>query len=203
MATLVIGLGNKGGEYRHTRHNAGWMVLDELRRRGRFGRERREGPARVVEGSLEGYDVILARPQTYMNLSGRAANHLTRKFGVPVRDVLVVHDEVDLPLGRLQLRRGGGTAGNRGVRSLVESWQTPDFLRLRVGVGRPPAGADTADHVLDGFEPEERPVIQAAIERAADGIVLLLREGEERAMNAVNRRRAEDQAAADAVGKRE
>lgn len=189
MAQLIIGLGNKGGEYRHTRHNAGWMVLDELRRRGKFGRERREGPAKVVEGSLVGYDVILAKPQTYMNLSGRAATHLTRKFGIPVHDVVVVHDEVDLPLGRLQLRRGGGTAGNRGVRSLAESWQTPDFMRLRVGVGRPPAGADTADHVLDRFEPDERAIIDAEIQRAADGVILLLREGEERAMNAVNRRR--------------
>jgi peptidyl-tRNA hydrolase, PTH1 family len=188
VPTLVIGLGNKGGEYRHTRHNVGWMVLDELLRRGRFGRERKEGPARVAEGTLDGFEVILARPQTYMNLSGRAANHLTTRFGIPVHDVLAVHDEVDLPLGRVQLKRGGRSAGNRGVESLIASWRNPDFLRLRVGVGRPPAGEDTADHVLDGFDREERPVMEAAIKRAADGVMLLLRDGEERAMNEINRR---------------
>jgi PTH1 family peptidyl-tRNA hydrolase len=187
VATLIIGLGNKGGEYKFTRHNAGWMVLDELQRRGRFGKERKEGPARVVEGTLDGFDVILARPQTFMNLSGRAGNHLTGRFGVPVHDVVVVHDEVDLRLGRVQLKRGGSHAGNRGVESLYASWRNNDFLRIRVGVGRPDAGVGTADHVLDGFDPEERPVIEEAIGRAADAVMLLLRDGEERAMNEINR----------------
>ena len=188
MATLVIGLGNKGGEYRHTRHNAGWMVLDELERRGRFGREKRDGPARVVEGQVDGFDVLLARPQTYMNLSGRAANHLTRTRGFPVRDVVVVHDDVDLPLGRVQVKRGGGHAGQRGVESIIASWRSPDFLRVRVGVGRPPGGVETADHVLDGFTPEERAVFEPAVQRAADAVMLLVSAGEERAMNEINRR---------------
>src|ERR1700719_3131769 len=107
MPTLIIGLGNRGGEYAHTRHNVGWMALDELARRGKLGRERREGQARIREGTLEVFDVITARPQTYMNLSGRAGAHLTDRFGIPPQDVIVVHDDADLPLGRIRVRRGG------------------------------------------------------------------------------------------------
>ena len=188
MPALVIGLGNKGGEYRWTRHNVGWRALDELERRGRFGRERREGPARVAEGSVEGYEVVLGRPQTYMNLSGRAGVHLTRKFGARPEDTLVVHDEIDLPLGRLQLKRGGSHGGHNGVLSLINSWQTKDFLRLRLGVGRPPGEVDAADHVLDGFEPAEREAAADLIGRAADAVLLWLKEGEEKAMNTLNRR---------------
>jgi PTH1 family peptidyl-tRNA hydrolase len=140
MATLIIGLGNPGGEYAGTRHNCGWMVLDELERRGRFGRARREGPAKLRSGSVDGFDLVLACPTTYMNLSGRAGVHLVRALGVPVSDVVVVHDDVDVAFGRLRLRRGGSAGGHRGVVSLIESWQTPDFIRVRVGVGRPPAG---------------------------------------------------------------
>lgn len=188
MVRLVIGLGNKGGEYRWTRHNVGWRCLDALQQRGRFSRDRREGPARVVEGQLEGCDVVLARPQTFMNLSGRAGVHLTRKFGVRPEDTLVVHDDVDLPLGRLQLKRDGSHGGHKGVLSLAGSWQTRDFLRLRMGIGRPPADVETADHVLDGFTLEERSAVSDEVERAADAVLLVLREGEERAMNLVNRR---------------
>ena len=101
MAQLIIGLGNPGGEYARTRHNVGWMCLDELERRGKFGRERREGAARVREGTIDGYDVITARPQTFMNLSGKAAAQLTSKHGTPPGDVIVVHDEADFPLGRV------------------------------------------------------------------------------------------------------
>ena len=137
MATLIMGLGNPGGEYSHTRHNCGWMVLDELEgRAGSPGPSR--GPAKVRTGTVDGFNVVLARPTTYMNLSGRAGVHLVRVLGVPIPDVVVVHDDVDLPFGRLRLRRGGSAGGNRGVRSLIESWQTPDFIRVRVGIGRPP-----------------------------------------------------------------
>jgi len=188
MGSLIIGLGNKGGEYRWTRHNVGWRALDELQRRGRFGRERRDGPARVVDGALEGHEVTLARPQTYMNLSGRAGVHLTRRMGVQAEDTLVIHDEVDLALGRLQFKRGGSHGGHNGVLSLINSWQTRDFLRLRLGVGRPPTEVDTADHVLDGFEPAERAAVDDLISRAADAVLMWLTEGEEKTMNTVNRK---------------
>jgi PTH1 family peptidyl-tRNA hydrolase len=187
MATLIIGLGNPGGEYARTRHNCGWMVLDELEGRGRFARARREGPAKVRAGTVDGFDVVLARPTTFMNLSGRAGAHLVRVLGVPTSDVVVVHDDVDLPFGRLRLRRGGSAGGNRGVRSLIESWQTPDFIRVRVGIGRPAAGEDTVDHVLDPFTLEERQRLPAILDRAADAVAAIVREGLEPAMNEYNR----------------
>ncbi len=188
MPTLVIGLGNKGGEYRWTRHNVGWRALDELERRGRFGRQRKEGSARVTEGAVEGFELVLVRPQTYMNLSGRAALHMTRTLGIKPEDTLVIHDEIDLPLGRLQLKRGGSHAGHNGVLSLINAWQTKDFLRLRMGVGRPSGDGDAADHVLDGFDPEEREAVDDLITRGADAALLWVREGEEKAMNMTNRR---------------
>ena len=187
MPTLIIGLGNPGGEYARTRHNVGWMVLDELERRGRFGRERREGPARVREGSLEGFDVVTARPKTYMNMSGRAGAHLTDRFGIPPRDVIVVHDEADLPLGRIQVKQGGRSAGHRGVQSLIDSWHTPDFIRVRVGVGHPEDRDDLVDHVLETFDREERKRVPAIVERAADAVDVIIRDGAEAAKTKFNR----------------
>ena len=194
MPALVIGLGNPGGEYARTRHNVGWMCLDELERRGRFSRERREGLARVREGSVEGFEMVLARPQTYMNLSGRAGVALTQRFGVSVEDVIVVHDDVDLPLGRIQVRRGGSAGGQKGVQSLIDSWRRKDFIRIRIGVGRPPEGMDTADHVLDPFRPEEREQLPDLLHRAADAVLAVLGEGLERAMERHNRRQPRPQA---------
>ena len=188
MPALVIGLGNPGGEYAHTRHNVGWRVLDEVARQGRFGRERRDGQARVREGTIDGREVVLARPTTFMNLSGRAAVRLTTRLGVSVADVIVAYDEIDLPLGRLRLRRGGGAGGHNGVRSLIDAWRSAEFIRVRVGVGRPPEGVDAADHVLTSFDPDEREVISRAVERAAEAVVAIVGEGLEDAMNRFNRK---------------
>lgn len=187
MATLVIGLGNPGGEYASTRHNAGFGCLDVLERRGRFTRERREGPARVREGSIEGFDIVLARPQTYMNLSGKAGHHLTARLGVPPEDVVVVHDDLDLPFGRLRVRRDGGAGGQKGVHSLADAWRTQDFLRVRIGIGRPPDGEEATDHVLGRWTTEERERLPAVLERAADAVVTLIRRGLEPAMAEYNR----------------
>lgn len=188
-STLVIGLGNPGGEYAHTRHNMGWWCLEVLERRGRFGRERREGPARVRRGVIADAEVVLARPQTYMNLSGRAGKHLTDKLHLRPEDgVIVIHDDLDLPLGRVRLKRGGGHAGQKGVLSLIGSWRTQDFVRVRIGIGRPVAGLDPADHVLEPFAPGERGIAEEAVGRAADAVVAVISLGEEEAMNRVNRR---------------
>lgn len=188
MPQLVIGLGNIGGEYATTRHNLGWRVLGELERRGRFGREHRDGPARVRQGSVDGFDVLLARPTTYVNLSGRAGIHLTRKLGTPVADVIVAYDELDLPLGRLRIRRGGSAGGHNGVKSLIASWHDDGFIRVRMGIGRPPDGVDPADFILQPFFPDERAGADTMAERAAEAIVGIMRDGLERTLNVVNRR---------------
>jgi PTH1 family peptidyl-tRNA hydrolase len=187
VPTLIIGLGNRGGEYARTRHNVGWMCLDELERRGRFSRERREGPSREREGSIEGFDVVTARPQTYMNLSGRAAVHLTEKYGVSPHDVIVVHDEADFPLGKIQIRRKGSSAGHKGVQSLIDAWRTDEFVRVRIGVGRSAGDGDLVEHVLDSFTPEERELLPGIISRVADAIVAIIRDGPDAAMTTFNR----------------
>jgi PTH1 family peptidyl-tRNA hydrolase len=186
MATLVIGLGNHGGGYAHTRHNAGWMVLDELERRGRFVRERKEGPARVTEGTVDGFDLVLARPQTYMNLSGRAGVHLTGKYGISPADVIVVHDDLDLPVGRLRLRRNGSAGGQKGVQSLADSWRFKEFMRVRVGIGRPPEDVDPVDYVLRRFTPDERALMEDVVPRAADAVVAIVRDGLDKAASIFN-----------------
>jgi PTH1 family peptidyl-tRNA hydrolase len=187
VSTVIIGLGNPGGEYAHTRHNVGWMCLDVLESRGRFGRQRREGPARVREGTLAGYDVVTARPQTFMNVSGRAAVHLVRRYGVPVEDLIVAHDEVDLPLGRIRLKSGGGAAGNKGVLSIADALRSQEFIRVRIGVSRPAERDQMVEYVLDGFAPEERPRLTAVLSRAADAITTIIRDGLDRAMTEYNR----------------
>ena len=187
MASLVIGLGNPGGEYARTRHNVGWMCLGELESRGRFGRERREGAAKVREGQVDGYDIVTARPQTFMNESGRAAVHLLRTYGVPPEDLIVVHDEVDLPLGRLRLKRGGSAAGNKGVLSIADSLRTRDFLRVRIGVSRPAERDQMIDYVLDRFTLQERDRLAAVLPRAAAAVLALVRDGLEPAMSEYNR----------------
>jgi peptidyl-tRNA hydrolase, PTH1 family len=187
VAALILGLGNPGGEYRGTRHNVGWLALDELESRGRFGRQRREGPAKVREGTIDGYDVVTARPQTYMNVSGRAAVHLLRKYGVPPEDLIVVHDDVDLPLGRIRLKRGGGAAGQKGVLSIADALRTQEFMRVRIGVSRPLERDQMVDYVLDRFTPDERERLAVVIPRAADAVSALVRNGLETAMNEYNR----------------
>jgi PTH1 family peptidyl-tRNA hydrolase len=187
VASLIVGLGNPGGEYRGTRHNVGWMALDELEARGRFGRERREGPAKVREGAIDGYDLVTARPQTYMNISGRAAVHLLRKYGVPAGDLIVVHDDVDLPLGRIRLKRGGGAAGQKGVLSIADALRTQEFVRVRIGVSRPLDRDQMVDYVLDRFTPDEREQLATVIPRAADAVMTLVRSGLENAMSEYNR----------------
>jgi peptidyl-tRNA hydrolase, PTH1 family len=187
VAALILGLGNPGGEYRGTRHNVGWMALDELEERGRFGRQRREGPAKVREGAIDGYDMVTARPQTYMNISGRAAVHLLRKYGVPPEDLIVVHDDVDLPLGRIRLKRGGGAAGQKGVLSIADALRTQEFMRVRIGVSRPLERDQMVDYVLDRFTPDERERLGVVIPRAADAVVALVRNGLDSAMSEYNR----------------
>jgi peptidyl-tRNA hydrolase, PTH1 family len=182
---LVVGLGNPGREYARNRHNVGWMVVDELARR-HGGAFRAKFSGQVAEIRLEGHKVALLKPETYMNESGRSVGAAARFFKLEPNAILVVHDESDLEPGRLQTRLGGGLAGHNGLRSIAAHLKTQDFLRLRVGVGRPGRGdpRPLADYVLSDFEPEDDQ--EAIVARAADAVETLDAEGLERTQQRFN-----------------
>jgi PTH1 family peptidyl-tRNA hydrolase len=182
---LVAGLGNPGREYERTRHNAGWLVVDELARR-HGGSFRSKFSGRLAETRLDDLRVALLKPETYMNESGRSLGAAARFFKVDPASVLVVHDDVDLVPGRLQARLGGGLAGHNGLRSIAKGLGSQDFLRLRIGVGRPGRGdpRDVADYVLAPFEPDED--VDALVSRATDAVEMLAHEGLERAQASYN-----------------
>ena len=173
---LVAGLGNPGREHERDRHNVGWMVADELaRRHGGSFREKFSG--RLADSRVGERRVALLKPETYMNESGRSIGAAARYFKVEPDALLVVHDDVDLEVGRLQARRGGGLAGHNGLRSIAQSLGTQDFLRMRVGIGRPGRGdrRDVADYVLAPFEPGDD--VDVIVGRSADAVELLLDQG--------------------------
>jgi peptidyl-tRNA hydrolase, PTH1 family len=173
---LVVGLGNPGREYAGNRHNVGWMVVDELaRRHGASWREKFSG--RLAELRIDGHKVALLKPETFMNESGRAVAAARAFFKLEPDAILVVHDEVDLESGRLQARLGGGLAGHNGLRSVAAHLKTPEFMRLRVGVGRPERGdhRPVADYVLSDFEPADDRA--ALVAKAADAVEALDAEG--------------------------
>jgi PTH1 family peptidyl-tRNA hydrolase len=184
---LVAGLGNPGREYADTRHNVGFMVADELARRlGGSWRGKFSGELAVVR--LDEIRLALLKPQTYMNESGRSVAAAARFFEVEPEDLIVVHDEVDLEPGRLQVRLGGGLAGHNGLRSVASALGTPDFGRVRIGVGRPERGdpRPVADFVLSDFPPEVD--AEALVSRAADAVEVIARDGVEEAQNRFNER---------------
>jgi PTH1 family peptidyl-tRNA hydrolase len=186
---LVVGLGNPGTEYRDTRHNVGFMVADALADRWRVADQWREKFAAlqiktaVAEGDAQ---VIVAKPLTFMNLSGQAVAALAGFYKIAPADIFVVTDDVALPLGRLRARRDGGAGGHNGLKSIIQSLATQAFPRVRVGVGRGDGQRDLADHVLGRFGPDERETVSAAVLRAADATEMFLSEGIERVMNVFN-----------------
>ena len=184
---LVVGLGNPGPEYAEHRHNVGFMVVDELaRRQGGSFREKFSG--QLAETRLDGARVALLKPQTYMNESGRSVAAAARFYKLEPDAILVVHDEGDFDLGRLQARLGGGLAGHNGLRSIAQHLKTPEFMRLRIGVGRPGRGdpRPLADYVLSNFEPHDD--AEAIVARAADAVETLDAEGLEAAQRRYNER---------------
>lgn len=197
MARLILGLGNPGEEYRDTRHNVGFRVVEELARRWQVPLDRLECNSLAARrtGSGEGgeetvEEVLLAKPQTYMNRSGHAARCFVERYELDPAAVLVIYDEINLPFGKLRLRRLGSPAGHRGLESILESLRTAEVPRLRLGVappaeGRPP-GEDLAAFVLSPFDEGEREEAEAMIRRAADAVELWLREGPEAAMAKFN-----------------
>jgi peptidyl-tRNA hydrolase, PTH1 family len=182
---LVVGLGNPGREYANTRHNVGWMVVDELARRLGAG-FRGKFSGQLAETRLDDARIALLKPETYMNLSGSSVQAAARFFKVDPEHVLIVHDEGDFDLGRLQARQGGGLAGHNGLRSIAQSLGTQEFLRLRIGVGRPERGdpRPLADYVLSNFEPHDD--AERIVERAADAVESIVNDGLEPTQRSFN-----------------
>ncbi len=183
---LVVGLGNPGPAYRGNRHNVGFMVVDLLADRVGARFKAHKGRADVVEGRLgplPGQRVVLARPKSYMNESGGPVASLRNFYTVPVEGIGVVHDELDLPYGALRVKLGGGDNGHNGLRSITRSLGSREYLRVRVGIGRPPGRMDPADYVLRDFAAAERKDLDLELDRAADAVEVLVRDGLEATQN--------------------
>jgi PTH1 family peptidyl-tRNA hydrolase len=183
---LIVGLGNPGARYHETRHNIGFRVVDELARRWSVDQWREQYQALVAKVRQGDEPVLVAKPVTFMNLSGEAVAGLAGFYKVAVPDVLVVLDEVALPLGRLRAGRNGSHGGHNGLKSVIARLGTAEVPRLRIGVGRGDGRKELADHVLGTFAAEERDQVEAAVLRAADAAVMFVTEGIERVMNAFN-----------------
>lgn len=184
---LIVGLGNPGKQYERTRHNIGHAVLDELARRAAVEfRKPWLAKAETVQAELADQPVLLAKPVTYMNLSGTAVAPLARKRGLDAAAVVVVSDDMELPLGRLRIRARGGAGGHNGLKSVIEQLGSDEFARVRVGIGRAAGEGDATSHVLGRFSAEERRALEPVVAAAADAVECILREGAEAAMNKFN-----------------
>lgn len=183
---LIIGLGNPGKKHYNNRHNVGFMILDLLANELGFEFTRRQFKALVTDGSFNGSKLILAKPQTFMNHSGRSVGSLSRFYRIPYSDMLVAYDDLDLPPGTMQLRPAGGSAGHNGMRSIFDNLGTQAFPRLRIGIGRPPGRMDPADYVLQDFNSDDQPLLEIALKRAVDCVRLYIHEGIQAAMTKFN-----------------
>lgn len=188
---LLVGLGNPGIRYARNRHNVGFRCLQRLATAHGLEFGRRQRNALVAQGTILGQPVLLALPQTYMNESGRSVGPLVQFYKVPLDRLLVVYDDLDLPLGVLRLRPDGGSGGHRGMQSVIQHLGTNAFPRLRLGIGRPPGGKDPADYVLEDFAPDEEPIVEEMLDRAIAAIRCWLTEGLEKAMSLYNRQERE------------
>jgi PTH1 family peptidyl-tRNA hydrolase len=184
---LVVGLGNPGPQYATTRHNLGFLVADVLADRiGSAFKVHKKSGAEVVTGRLGGKSVVVAKPRTYMNESGRHVGPLAKFYSVAPADVIVIHDELDIDFGRIRLKSGGGVAGHNGLRSVGSALGSNDFQRVRIGIGRPPGRQSGASFVLENFNARERPELGTIVEQAADATELLIAKGLEPAQNTVH-----------------
>jgi PTH1 family peptidyl-tRNA hydrolase len=180
---IIVGLGNPGVHYQRSRHNVGFRVVDQLSEMQRIPICLRRFKAHYGIGRIHSQDVVLLKPLSYMNLSGEAVRKIANAFSSEMEDLIVIHDDLDLALGRLRFKRKGGDGGHQGVRSIIEAMGGNSFLRLKVGIGRPPKGVEPADYVLSSFDEEEEPEIHSALSRAAEAVEVILSEGVDAAMN--------------------
>ena len=189
---LIVGLGNPGRGYTNNRHNIGFMCLNYFAKTQGIRLDKKQGKARTGAGEVAGDKAILARPQTYMNLSGESVSRLVKKFNINLNDLVVIHDDLDLPLGKIRIRHGGGSGGHKGIDSIISLLDSQDFSRLRIGIGRPTSGpaqiseADIISYVLSDFSPEEKQILAQVIPQVSEAILCLLTEGLSSAMNKHN-----------------
>ena len=186
---LLVGLGNPGQIYSGTRHNAGFMVIDEVAKAFSIDLLKRKFNAQIGTGSVDGVKVVLAKPMDFMNKSGSPVQQIAGYFRISCEDILVVHDDIDLEFGRLKIKEKGGDGGHKGVRSIIDAFGGGDFARLRIGVGRPDAENGAADYVLDDFAFEEKKVLSRIIASARDAVVTILCKGTKEGMNRFNNKK--------------
>ncbi len=187
VSWLIVGLGNPGDKYDGTRHNAGFLAVDALADKGRFRISRVKFKALTAQGSVGGQGALVMKPTTYMNLSGEAVGEAARFYHIPPANVLVISDDVDLPLGKLRIRTGGSAGGHNGLKSIIQHLGTDQFPRIKIGVGgKPHPDYDMADWVLGKLRGEDRKVLDEAAERAAEAAACLLKDGAQKAMNRFN-----------------
>jgi len=183
---LIIGLGNPGREYRDNRHNIGFMLVDRLCLDYGIRISRLQSKALVGAATIEGFRLTLAKPQTFMNLSGQSVVQLVRFYKLPLSNLLVCHDDLDLPFGTLRMRPGGGSGGQRGLASIIDQLGTQDFPRLRLGIGRPPGQMDAADYVLQSFSKSDAEMLPPFLKSASEAVFEFMRSGIEKAMTRYN-----------------
>ena len=185
---LIVGLGNPGIQYEHTRHNTGFMVVDRLA--GDFGifLNKNKFDVRYGRGIIEDHDVILANPMAFMNRSGPPLQKLAAYFKIPSKDLMVIHDDIDLAFGRLKIKEKGGHGGHKGLKSIINAVGEDEFVRLRVGVGRSDTGRGVTDHVLGPFSDDEARVLDTILDQARNAVVKILTEGSKVAMNLFNKK---------------
>jgi PTH1 family peptidyl-tRNA hydrolase len=185
---IIIGLGNPGRKYAGTRHNAGFMAVDVLAETLHVAISQEKHHALLVKARIGSADAVLAKPQTYMNDSGRAVNAIMRDAYADLGDLIVVHDDLDLQFGTVRVKNGGGHGGHNGLRSIIEYLGSADFMRVRIGIGRPGPDLDSADYVLNPFRPEEKQAASAVMTKAVEAITTLVTDGPIQAMNLFNQK---------------
>jgi PTH1 family peptidyl-tRNA hydrolase len=183
---LIVGLGNPGRKYRFTRHNTGFLVVDELAKRNGVDLDERRYKARLGRGLIKEHEAILAKPLTFMNVSGLSVGRIMKVFHLEEKDLIVIHDDVDMDFGRIRIRQGGGPAGHKGIESIQDLLGSSGFVRIKVGIGRPVEYEDLSDYVLERFSGDERALVREIVGRAAESVETLLCEGLQRAMSTFN-----------------
>lgn len=189
---LIVGLGNPGIGYARNRHNIGFICINYFAKQYKINFNKKKGQARIGEGEVAGCRVVLARPQTFMNASGKAVDNLMARYKVDPADLIVIHDDLDLSLGRIRIRQGGGAAGHHGIESIISYLESPDFIRIRIGIGRPATENENKDaaviqFVLSGFSTADKKTVNDVLSRVSEALLALITEGLEAAMNKYNR----------------